>query len=85
MSLVSSVKDIGHIVGWRCIDDSRRNDIGHVTMVSVFGCSQGWVRIELTNGGKMDVAAASFVSTQTYFRPQDYSPKNSNSNGLLGS
>lgn len=37
MGFVAPVEDVGHIVGWRRVNDSRRNYVGHIAVISILG------------------------------------------------
>ena len=57
MDSVALVEDIGHHVrGWR-VDNSRRNDVGHISEVLIFWNIQRLSTVELTNSSKMNIAS----------------------------
>lgn len=59
MDLVSFVEQIGETV-WRWgVDDGGRNDVWHVSKVTIFWNTKLWIRIELSDSRKMNVAAGS--------------------------
>jgi hypothetical protein len=41
--LVAFVENIRHKLGRRCINDSRRNDIRHITVIFILGQVEAWV------------------------------------------
>ena len=57
MNFVALVQDISHHIGWRCIDDSRRNDIRHVPGILVLWNLELLVRIELADSSKVHIAS----------------------------
>lgn len=60
--LVALVENVSHHLWRGCINDSGRNDVGHVTMIAVFWDFQLRVGVKLANSSQMYITAAMIVS-----------------------
>ena len=47
--LVALIENVSHHLRWRSIDNSRRYNVCHVSMISIFGYLEFWVREKLAN------------------------------------
>ena len=56
MHLVALVENISHHFWWRCIDNSGRDNVSHVSMITVFRYLKRRIGEEPANSGKMNIA-----------------------------
>lgn len=66
MNLVAFVEDVTHHFRRRRIYDCGRNYIGHVSMILILRYFQLWVRVELANGCKMNIAPVEVSKESAY-------------------
>jgi len=57
VDFVSPVEDVCEHVSGRCVDDCGRDDIWHVSVVTILGYSKLLVTVEATDSGEMNVTA----------------------------
>lgn len=61
--LVALVENVAHHLRRRSINDSGRNNVGHITMIVIFWYLQLRVGIKLANRSQMHISAAILVSS----------------------